>query len=519
MIESINGTGLSGITGKSGKQAKNGLFAKLMAMLQKQNQNQSKGMFTATQSEALIGNKGQQLLKLSRNTLIEKNNDGLEGQVAATQFIIDKPLLANKVTNKGEVRLSVANPLIANKVTGEGEQQLFAVTKPLLANKLPGKDEQQLLASNNAPLLSNRVTGKGGQQLLNNDSAPLLSNQMSKGEQQLLSGGKSPLSNQLHKGEQVAFSLDTAEASQQTNKSGLAAPLNKAMHHAGKTETHVAGGINVATATQSGETNGVRNTTASVEIARNITSAAATSEGEIKVIADDKPSQGAAAAIVASHNTKHVQQQVNHNTVQSGVSAVTVQGSSIETAMGDSGSQSSDKGTQDGRLISNLGGELKSSSSSSTGNTQFHNYMTSKTTPTLSPFDSMQHIAQSASNGQTKLEIQLDPAHLGKIQITLQTDASKQIQVHMVVDQGATRAVIDQQLPALRAALAQQGFDLSGFSMGSNSQNGSGDANEQQGTGSSLANSGEQNSLESGVTNTTQQQIAKAAGSSLSIHI
>ena len=167
--------------------------------------------------------------------------------------------------------------------------------------------------------------------------------------------------------------------------------------------------------------------------------------------------------------------------------------------------------------MSTMGADMRSGSTSSTNGTQFQNYLTSKVAPTMTVFDSMQHIAQSASNGQTKLEIQLDPAHLGKIQITLQTDASKQLQVHMVVDQGTTRAAIDQQLPALRAALAQQGFDLSGFSMGSQSQeSGFGSAND--GPANAFAKAGETESKE---TQTVQSmpQSSRTAENGLSIRV
>jgi len=167
--------------------------------------------------------------------------------------------------------------------------------------------------------------------------------------------------------------------------------------------------------------------------------------------------------------------------------------------------------------MSAMSGDSRSAATSSTGNTQFQSYLTSKAAPVMSVFDSMNHIAHSASNGQTKLEIQLDPAHLGKIQITLQTDASKQLQVHMVVDQGTTRAAIDQQLPVLRAALAQQGFDLSGFSMGSQSQE-SGFGSDSSGSGSAFAKSDEPGSKESQTAQSMQQPV-RTAESGLSIRV
>ncbi len=86
--------------------------------------------------------------------------------------------------------------------------------------------------------------------------------------------------------------------------------------------------------------------------------------------------------------------------------------------------------------------------------------------PGLPLHEAIQHIAHSAARGKTRLEIQLEPAHLGRIQLALTTDASRQIQVHLVADQATTRQILEQQLPQLRSALAEQGLDLAGFTMG-----------------------------------------------------
>jgi len=79
----------------------------------------------------------------------------------------------------------------------------------------------------------------------------------------------------------------------------------------------------------------------------------------------------------------------------------------------------------------------------------------------------MQEIGHAASQERYRLELNLDPAHLGKIKVYLDSDANKQIQVHLVVDQSASRQIIEQHLPALRQALAQHGLDMGGFSMDS----------------------------------------------------
>ncbi len=88
--------------------------------------------------------------------------------------------------------------------------------------------------------------------------------------------------------------------------------------------------------------------------------------------------------------------------------------------------------------------------------------------------EAIRHIAHSAKQGKTRLEIQLEPAHLGRIHIALATDASRHIQIHLIADQSATRQLIEQQLPLLRHALAEQGLDLSGFSTGGSFAQGNG---------------------------------------------
>ena len=86
------------------------------------------------------------------------------------------------------------------------------------------------------------------------------------------------------------------------------------------------------------------------------------------------------------------------------------------------------------------------------------------------PNDAMLEISKAAKDGSMKLELMLEPATLGKIQVSIQTDAQKQIQVHLIVDQQTSRQVLEQQLPQLRQAMADQGLNLSGFSMDMNSQ-------------------------------------------------
>ena len=102
--------------------------------------------------------------------------------------------------------------------------------------------------------------------------------------------------------------------------------------------------------------------------------------------------------------------------------------------------------------------------------TQSNKLALPQTLPSSGPWSvsaAMQEIGNAASQERYRLELNLDPAHLGKIKVYLDSDANKQIQVHLVVDQSASRQIIEQHLPALRQALAQHGLDMGGFSMDS----------------------------------------------------
>lgn len=89
----------------------------------------------------------------------------------------------------------------------------------------------------------------------------------------------------------------------------------------------------------------------------------------------------------------------------------------------------------------------------------------------------MQQIGQAAAQGKFQLELTLTPEHLGKVQVFLDSDVNKQIQVHLVVDQPTSRQSIEQHIPALRQALADQGLNMDSFSMTSSGQ---GKENQQQ---------------------------------------
>jgi len=114
-----------------------------------------------------------------------------------------------------------------------------------------------------------------------------------------------------------------------------------------------------------------------------------------------------------------------------------------------------------------------------------------KSQRTFTPADTMLEIVKSAKTGNTTLELQLEPANLGKVQVSIQMDQAKHIQVMFTVDQTASKQALEQQMPQLKLAMAQQGLDLGGCSMQMNQQGGQQQSGSQQttnnnATGSSL---------------------------------
>jgi len=183
--------------------------------------------------------------------------------------------------------------------------------------------------------------------------------------------------------------------------------------------------------------------------------------------------QAEPVANVAKGRTIHFQQIQASQAQAGGVEKLATQaggfGSSTSQQDMNSNSQQADP----------LLADASKADSKGTRGADFASQMHYKTAQVYKPAEAMIEIARSAKDGSMKLEMQLEPAHLGRVQVTLQSDAAKQLQVHINVDQAASRQVIEQHLPQLRAALAEQGLNLGNFSMNMNSQSG------QDGTGAS----------------------------------
>ncbi len=94
----------------------------------------------------------------------------------------------------------------------------------------------------------------------------------------------------------------------------------------------------------------------------------------------------------------------------------------------------------------------------------------------------LEAIVRSAREGATRIDVQLEPAHLGKIHVVLHSNARQQIHIHIAVEQGASHQMIEQHLPVLRQMMAQQGLNPGNFSMDSQQHHGQGQ-HEQGGWG------------------------------------
>jgi len=164
---------------------------------------------------------------------------------------------------------------------------------------------------------------------------------------------------------------------------------------------------------------------------------------------------------VSIQNMQHIQVQTNTPSVNQ-QAVMSASSSSAQSDMqGDDGL---------GRSAAELMATDLSNKDARIARNDFSMQMAYRSGASFKPADAMLEISKAARDGTVKMELQLEPATLGKIQVTLQTDASKQIQVHLSVDQNASRQLLEQQLPQLRQALEDQGLNLSGFTMDMNSQ-------------------------------------------------
>jgi flagellar hook-length control protein FliK len=94
------------------------------------------------------------------------------------------------------------------------------------------------------------------------------------------------------------------------------------------------------------------------------------------------------------------------------------------------------------------------------------------------PGEMSSRVSLMLRDGSREARLQLHPAELGRVQVTINTDGD-QARVVFVAESAAAREAIEQAMPRLREALAQQGMDLAQADVGQ--QGSSGDRSPGQG--------------------------------------
>ncbi|TLS68950.1 hypothetical protein FEF65_00130 [Mariprofundus erugo] len=525
MIEQISGTGQSGIaeaTATGGKQGQNSLFAKLMAMFEKQGK--------AGDKTSLVNGAKTPTMTLLKQTAESTLKDGQENKSAQKGVLTATAKLAQKSSPDASKVVQQGTAIIAapaKKLAGETTETVDGSTVQAVA--LHALNQSHIDSKTGQPAVKIIMDGKQSATTKDGQTAGKETVQLI-GKQQESVNGKIQMPH-------METGTATIKRDSHVNTDGeqqvdLKAAPGDAKAASGKFEAVSAA---AAVTRKQGVEQAAANTATTVREGTNGQPVAmpTVTRQERPLTADERDAvqqltakQGNAAtgndknSPLAAHN--HTAQQHNASTTTQSGNAPVQQAAVLETAMQSDSSgnqQSGEKGGQDGRNIQILATDNRPATSGTSANAaNFQHYMNHKSVPTMTMYESIQHIAHAAKNGQTRLEIQLDPAHLGKIHISLQTDASKQLQVHLIVDQSATRAAIDQQLPALKQALAQQGLDLSGFSMGSHGEQAS------SGFGNNQSSPGfRQNASNAGIdlpsSTPSNRPVASHSGSGLSIHV
>ncbi len=173
---------------------------------------------------------------------------------------------------------------------------------------------------------------------------------------------------------------------------------------------------------------------------------------------------GVAESMLRSHGSLHTATNADAAGAKAGAQQPTTAQGARPQSGGDHGAQQQgDRSAQGG--FDGLLGDLRADGRSTARGAEFATQLGYKSATTWKPADAMLQIGKAAADGSVRLDLQLEPAHLGKVSVSIQSDAAKQVQVHITVDNAAGRAALDQNMGQLRSALAQQGLDLGSFSM------------------------------------------------------
>jgi len=473
MIEQIHGSGLSGITGKTTSHSKNSLFATLMGILEKHAQGSGKDLQADGQQHATLFGKGQTGKAKSLFTMADKSNALITKKHAHLLTLATKGKHEKKKADDSVIPLIAANVISAQTAQNKKVEKEAKTTLGALAGQMHSKGNKGKQA-----IIDGQIQTKSNQALLN-QALPATAKAATKAADSTLQE-QSATYGQAHIQEADAALQTSGKLTVGTDKTARStqqSQITDSNHSAASTQVMASTGNTITGSidqimSNSKNQSKTADATVGASTKDELMSAERLAQQSAQRPADALDTQNNATTgrpdALQAQQGKHAQTQQN----AMNLSAMTnMAASTSDTSLTDSGSHSSNSGNhQDGSNIQVIAGDAKSAAISSSSHTQFQHYMSDKTAPSMTLFDSMTHIAQSARKGKTQLDIQLEPANLGKIQISLQSDAAKQLHVHMIVDQSATRQLIDQQLPVLKQALAQQGFDLSGFSMDSQNQ-------------------------------------------------
>ncbi|MES0372105.1 MAG: flagellar hook-length control protein FliK [Mariprofundaceae bacterium] len=531
MIEQLSNPDatIAGLKGQKGKSMKGGLFAKFLAAFQKQVQKGESALSssaqTAAQPVAKVSNLHGKLIAVEMHAL-KKEQALASGAKAGIPFQISKAESNGEMKElffaslKGENNLSISKEEDVNLNAEEDSSALVAglgvVQKEHVAllgkNVKPGeqtgngenqKGKSNLFTSNQQSVQQNRVNGS--EDVNASIKERVLSGEPLKGPSEKSS---SVMSN-------VLISAASGDKGTETKAATLSTVLfgtelqKQSSETAGKPQLVANSERSEILRTLKGDAPDGFQIKAETAILKEVKQSqqpntgshvAIASEGELNdgLKAGDQRIQNLSArgnlqSGQSGENSKANVESIAKQTelmdapanplIQNSKARAAAQGQQAQMAQvtgaermaSQSGGQSAGSFQQDSNLSQQPEALLADSSKADVKGTRgadFSAHMSYKTAQVYKPAEVMMEIARSAKDGGMKLELQLEPAHLGKVQITLQTDASKQLQVHIAVDQATSRQMLEQHLPQLRMALAQQGIDLGHFSMGMSSQGG-----------------------------------------------
>ncbi len=480
--QSISTEATGGLTGKGKKShGKQSLFSKLLATLgqgteKKATKHQATKQITSS-SEATKN----QAVKLSLNPELQQNKKkttlttSLKKEANSNKDITSE----NSLDQGIQVVASLQPPLdMQNLSKAKNKGQLHLLSNKIqarlnTASQSIAKDIQQLSVSSNEvsieqqggiqPIpkgihqLSTSTNEASVKQKYTPNIIPNTEQKVSEKQQALFTTSKQTSTNLMTSFNQVTPNIQTTskETSNELSNNNIATD-NKVITE--KTISHI-------------NSSQVSSTTQPSNVAQSEPTAKERNSAKINITEPkvEKPQDHPVidAQLATSIKAPHPKVQPNQGVDQVGVASVSSTSSIKTTEAGSNTSQQDFTSEQQ-----DLNGFNMDTSKQDTKlkGADFQAQLAYKSQRTFTPADAMLEIVKSAKDGSTTLELQLEPAHLGKVQVQIQMDTAKNIQVAFTVDQQTSRQALEQHMPQLRLALSQQGLDLGSFSMQMNQQ-------------------------------------------------